>query len=168
MTGEHFLIKLAQIGLQFAVFTAVLPLLTRSGRALAEHQIVGIKLILDHQFALLFSAIAPYLVFHWMSNAPQVWVWRLASLPLAIFLICEMAVQGLRIRKLGSGTDVPAHSSRTVLLLLFLPAPFVCGAEFWNVARGSFPVYLTGVIWLLVPAAIQFWGLVVHLTRITD
>src|SRR5579875_2013287 len=89
MTGEHFLIKLAQIGLQFAVFTAVLPLMTQGRRPLARHQLVGIKLILDHQFALLFSAVFPYLLFYWLVGKTEIWVWRGASLMLGTFLLSK-------------------------------------------------------------------------------
>jgi hypothetical protein len=168
MTGEHFLIKLAQIGLQFAVFTAVLPLITRGRRSLARHQLVGIKLILDHQFALLFSAMFPYLLFYWLLGRRELWVWRLASLLLGMFLAFETIAQLLRIRTLGPSVDVPTHSSKLVLYLLCLPTPAICAVQFLNVFFGSFAAYLTGAIWLLVPAAVQFWGLVVHLTRIDD
>jgi hypothetical protein len=168
VTGEHFLIKLAQIGVQFAVFTAVLPLITRGHRSLTRHQLVGIKLILDHQFALLFAAVFPYLLFYWLLGRNELWVWRSASLMLGMFLALETVAQLLRIKALGSSVDVPTHSSKLVLYLLCLPAPLICGLQFLNVYFGSFAVYLTGAIWLLIPAAVQFWGLVVHLTRIDD
>jgi hypothetical protein len=168
MTGEHFLIKLAQIGLQFAVFTAVLPLITRERRPLTQHQLVGIKLILDHQFALLFSAVFPYLLFYWLLAWPELWVWRYASFLLGLFLALETAVQLLRINTLGASADIPTHSSKSMLYLLCLPAPIICAVQFVNVYFGSFAAYLTGAVWLLVPAAVQFWGLVVHLTRIDE
>jgi hypothetical protein len=165
MTGEHFLIKLAQIGLQFAVFTAVLPLMTRGRHSLTRHQLVGIKLILDHQFALLFAAVFPYLLFYWLLGRFELWVWRCSSFLLGAFLAFETAAQFLRIRTLGPSDSVPTHSRRAVLYMLCIPAPLICALQFSNVFFGSFAAYLTGAIWLLVPAAVQFWGLVVHLTR---
>lgn len=166
MTGEHFLIKLAQIGLQFAVFTAVLPLIARERAPFTRHQLVGIKLILDHQFALLFSAALPYLFFYSLAGEAEVWVWRASSLLLGIFFAVETLAQLRRVKGLSASADVPLHSSKLVLYLLCMPTPVVSMVELLNVWFGAFAVYLMGVIWLLVPAAIQFWGLVVHLTRV--
>lgn len=148
LSGESFLLRLSQIGIVFAGFTSLVGAFRQASREWTPTEINGLKLMLEHNLAEVLFALLPFPLFY-LFRSEQV-VWGIASLFLVFFLAFEWFIQYRRAQR------VPPRRP-PLFWCPFLTSVLFCLIQLLNVALWrSVSAYALGLLWLLVPPALQF------------
>lgn len=163
LTSDSYLLTLSQIGLSFAGFSSLIVFLREEpGSAWRRQDIFGVKLILEHTFAMVLLALLAVLLGSRLSD--QTTVWKLSSGALALFLAMNLATQLGRLHQLRGMGEKPQYP-KGLLFGLLIPTGVVCAFEVSRVCLPSAFWFEIGLLYLLIQAAIQFWILLCrHLT----
>ncbi len=164
LTGEGFLLCLAQIGLGLAGISGIVLALRKDpARNWTHSEFNGLRFILEQSFGLIGGSLFPFLIFYWLKDEPL--VWQLSSAVLAAFFISEVIIQALRVRQ-GFRKGNPPTRFVLMIFLFFLPTVLFFLLELYNLAYGRAPVpYLLGLMNLLFSASFQFWVSLGYYTR---
>jgi hypothetical protein len=84
MTAEAFLLALAALGIAIAGFSGLIVTLPRptssSSQTWKFNEASGVKLIIEHSFALVFLSLLPIIIFRLAGSEQIVWkIWTLIS-----------------------------------------------------------------------------------------
>lgn len=163
LPGESLLLTLAQIGLAFAGFSAlILTLRQESQRERSVSDVNAIKFVLEHSFALLALSLLPLVLFPAIGR-PRC-VWSFSSLLLAAFAGWEMVIQHQRIRAAARENAAPRRPG-LMRYLFFVPT---CALLLVQLASGIFwgsqTIYGAGLLFLLFQASVQFWVSLLYYT----
>jgi hypothetical protein len=147
---KDFLLVIAQVSVALGGFASVVKAVKRVGQDIEPPDFVGLRLTVEHSFAALFAALLPLAL--WYSGLQQPRVWRIASVPVAVFLALQLVSQIGRIKRAS-----PRHPwglrlhflPGTILFLLMMIA---------NVWRWQSEIaYIWSLVWLLNPPCFQLY-----------
>jgi hypothetical protein len=151
LSGDSFLLTLAQLGLAFAAINGlILALRHRPEQRMLPREVNAIWLLIEHSFALVLLALVPFLLFHWSGASNESNVWRYSSALLAVFLVWTIYIN---VRRLKKG-DKPRHPEQLYLFLVFTAVFLI--VEVTNFFCKAFWLYGLGLVWLLCAAMWQF------------
>jgi hypothetical protein len=154
LTGESFLLCLAQIGLGFAGFGGLIITLLKEHRSWSHRDMAGIKSMLEHSLGIVLLALMPFLVWYWLHNEQT--VWRFSNVLMGAFLGWEFVIKIRRWRRLRKHNLHPRYPGLLIWINL-IPMIVVCVLELWASWNGSLFWYGFGLLLLLFQAFVQFW-----------
>ncbi len=154
LTGESFLLCLAQIGLVFAGFSGlVLTLRQKSNQAWLPREIAGIKFILEHSFGMTLFALAPFILYYWLQSEHR--VWQASNAIIAVFLLFLLVTQMMRIRYAKKMGDSPAFLKELVIFYI-IPTGILSIIEITQISNGFLTWFGIGLLYLIIQASVQF------------
>lgn len=154
LTGESFLLCLAQIGLGFAGFGGLIITLRKENTAWSYRDTAGLKFILEHSLGIVLFAFIPLLFWYLFQVEQQ--TWRISNALLGIFFAWVFLVKILRWRQLKKRGEFPRYPKIFIFVYL-VPMALFCIIEFVMTGRGSLFWYGFGLLLLLFQAFVQFW-----------
>lgn len=160
MTGGDLLQTLAEVGITLAGFTGIVAVLGRRGHGEWEaHEWLRLAMLLTFSFGSVFFAFLPFLLDAYHVEERR--IWAIASGALAIFVVVVYVVIVVRVVALGDlvRAEFPRWAGAAVgvasVIVLAVLVSNALGAR-------EFAPYFTGMLWLLVAAAAQFYRLLRH------
>lgn len=163
LTGEAFLLCLAQLGLAFGGFAGVIVALRREPDLhWKPKEVAGIKFIFEHAFGVTLYALLPFPLYYWLAWEQR--VWEIGDTLFAIFLALLLFSQFLKRMDLTKVGDRPSHP-KLLTCAYVIPTAALCLIESVKACKGSSLWYAIGLIYVLVQAVIQFWVFLVLYTQ---
>lgn len=161
MKSESFLIGVAQIGMVFTGVTGIVAMFRHTDQGWLAREILAVRFILEHSFAVVFFALLPILFSYMCITEPT--ILRMVSLPLSCFFVFQIYITDYRTKR------VPSRKPRLLLYTFLYPALFFFEVELLNtIWWGSLPVFIFGLLWLLIPPGVQFYLFVLFLRSPTN
>lgn len=155
LTGEGFLLCLAQLGLGFAgFFGLVITLRQNPSERWSPREIAGIKFILEHSFGIIFLSLAPFLLLYLIGSEQM--VWRVANGLLGVLFGVTFFFQLYRLQQVTKQRDSPAYPKLLITLYL-IPMALLCLIEVFQSCSGSLFWYSFGLFFLLFQVVAQFY-----------
>ena len=144
MIGESFLLGVAQIGMVLAGFGGVVAVFRHTHQHWLSREIMAVRFMFEHSFAVVFFSLVPFLFLY--ASIADVFIWKLVSFFLALFLVFEIWITSFRLKQ------VTSRYPRLLKYTFFLPSLFFFEVEILNsILWGSLSIYALGLLWLLVP-----------------
>lgn len=152
MEGESFFLTVAQVGVTLAGFASLISAFRRRDQPLGESEITGRSLIVELGLAGTFFALLPFPIDSILTEFGRVGVWRIASAVLLVFLI---GWGFINLQRFFRAARVSGHRSTVNLFYALLIVVNI--ALIVNILLlGYAAVYMTGILWMLLAAGVQF------------
>lgn len=154
ITGESFLLGVAQIGLGFAGFSGLIISLRQApSQSWLPNEAAAMRFILGHCFGMMLLAFFPFLPAFLSWSEPA--IWRASNLLMALFLAAQVVIQSVRIRNAIRRESRP-RSLMALIGCYMVPTAFLCITLIWASRVGSLSLFACGLVWLLLQSGIQF------------